>query len=177
MTTTATYTDRLAAALAERLGDAATVTPDRHDVYVERGNARARVHVDSRVDRRRPVTPDAVDLAVEAAASRLARDVPHYRPEFVAPARQLVAILRAGKVTGTGVYGGAVEAAERCAYVLTGTDIDGTEFHRCVVHDCDEVSPDAPCAHATNPDDVCPGCGVGAPWDHKPGCPDDPDHL
>ena len=174
---TRTYADRLAAALAERVGDAATVTTDRHAVYVERGNARAITFVPTEIDRRGPVSLAVVDTVAERAAAQLERNAAHYRPEFVAPARRLVAILRAGQITGTGMYGGAVDAAERCAYVLTGTDTDGTDFHRCVVHDADEVSPDAPCAHALDPDDVCPGCGVGAPWDHKPGCPDDPDHM
>lgn len=120
MTSTArTYADRLADALAERYGEAVTVTNSQGMLVLQRGNARATAMPTGR-DKRRAVTADDVDAVAAGAASRLARDISHFRPEFVAPARELVAILRG---------------------------------------------------------DVCPGCGVGAPWDHKPGCPDDPDHM
>jgi len=87
--------DRLAAALSERYGDAVKITHSQGLIVFERGNARTTAPATHGGDRRsNPEPRDVADTALKAA-SRLARDVPHYKPEFVDDARELVDILRA----------------------------------------------------------------------------------
>lgn len=86
---------RLADAVAAKLPDDVTVTADGSDLLIiERGDARITVWAPTG-DRRRLVTSADVRDTLDMAARRLARDIPHYRPVFVAPARELVDILRA----------------------------------------------------------------------------------
>jgi hypothetical protein len=89
----APYSTRLASALAAALPDDVTVTDSQGLLVIVRGNASAHVWPPSG-DKRRAITSRDVDDVRRWAANSLARDVEHYVPRFVAPARELVAILR-----------------------------------------------------------------------------------
>lgn len=89
------YPERLADALRSVLPDDVNVEVPQGwgEVVISRGNARVMVSP-SASDRRAAVGQSAIMTALNRAASRLGRDVPHYREEFRAPARELVGILR-----------------------------------------------------------------------------------
>jgi hypothetical protein len=92
------YIERFADAVREALEDSGAVVdvpPTWQDVFVTRGNARVRVVPPAAADRRSHVSPADLSSALRAAASRLNRDIPHYRAEFREPARDLYNILRA----------------------------------------------------------------------------------
>jgi len=91
-----TYADRLRAALTTVLPDELTVTVDSHMVVLEHPNgARALTGPRLGIDRRLSVTDIDVVRALTAARDRLARDVPHYKPEHIAPAVELLDVLNA----------------------------------------------------------------------------------
>lgn len=88
------YTSRLKQALEDLLSQQGVeVGVDQFMVTFSLGNMHTTTHLPSD-DRRKPVTREAVDEVVRMAASRLAGLIPHYKPEFVAPAEDLVARLR-----------------------------------------------------------------------------------
>ena len=90
-----TYPERLATALRSVLPDDVNVEVLQgwDEVSISRGNARVMVSPSAR-DRRAAVDQSAIMAALNRAASRLGRDIPHYREEFRAPAHELVGILR-----------------------------------------------------------------------------------
>jgi hypothetical protein len=102
------YPERLADALRSVLPDDVNVEvpQDWEEVSISRDNARVMVST-SASDRRAAVGPSAIMAALNRAASKLGRDILHYREEFRAPARELVGILRdAENRTGEVVQGG-----------------------------------------------------------------------
>lgn len=89
-----TYAQRFADAIAPTLPEDVTVVESYGLVVIERGNASTTFTPSAR-DRRAAVSLSDVREALEISASRLSRDIPHYREAFQAPARDLVDILRA----------------------------------------------------------------------------------
>ena len=89
------YHVKLHAALTARLGDGVTVWTEPNGLVVfEAGNARALGHTPSG-DRRTAPTAEVVDTVLAGAARKLRGDIPKDRPEFVEPARTLLARLNA----------------------------------------------------------------------------------
>lgn len=88
------YTVRLARALGDKVGRDVEVYVDTHLVTFVRHQVAATTTVPHAIDRRHPVADDDVAQMVRLAATRLAGNVRHYRPEHVAPAQELVTILR-----------------------------------------------------------------------------------
>ena len=102
------YPERLAAALRSVLPDDVNVEApqDWDEVSISRENARVMVSP-SASDRRAAVDQSAIMAALNRAASKLGRDIPHYREEFRAPARELAGVLRdAENRTREAVQGG-----------------------------------------------------------------------
>lgn len=90
---TASYDDRFASELSSLLPDDVEVSADHGMIVITRGAASVPMFTPGG-DRRRSVETSEARAFLADAARKLSREIPKYREQFKAPARDLVEILR-----------------------------------------------------------------------------------